>query len=206
MKKEETVRRAIGGIDDSLIEGAERIAPVKTVRKSRLRIGAVAAAAVLAAALGAVLIPGILKNDVPVPPDTPNTRRAAEKGDGGDEYKFEKAYGYSVDGGKYASFVGGKAIAKKYLGGKLDDVTVTAGWFDADGKRLTEEHARAEIYGIRGVPADVAVAIRFIDELEAEATDLFFVIMDPEADLTPVQPWVITRAPAGQLDDGEIPE
>ena len=203
--KEDMMRRAIGAIDDRLIEGAEKQQSANRARISWVRWASIAAAAVLAVSLGVAVLPGILKGNGPAV--TPDTSQAGS-GDGGlGEYRLEKSYTYRVDAGKYASYVRGKGIADRYVGGKLEDDTVTAGWVDADGKMLTEEHARAEIFGIDGVSADVAVAIRFLDELEAETTAMYFVIINPAADPGPVRPWVITPMPYEQLDgDGNIRE
>ncbi len=55
-----------------------------------------------------------------------------------------------------------------------------------------------------GATVAVDVAIKFIDELEAQSTTMFFVIMNPESDLTPVQPWVITYDDPGMMDDGGV--
>lgn len=107
---------------------------------------------------------------------------------------------------KNASYVKGRGIADKYVGSKLEDVTVTAGWTDADRKMLSEEHARAEIYEISGVSTDVAVAIRFIDQLEAQTTTMFYVIMNPTADLTPIQTYIIEDSPWEQNDGGGMSE
>ncbi|MBO4355601.1 MAG: hypothetical protein J5850_01960, partial [Clostridia bacterium] len=111
----------------------------------------------------------------------------------GDETALYEKYEYSVDTGKYSSYVQGKVISDEKVGAKLEDVTVTAGWVRSDGLVQSEkEHARAEIYEIKGVSTDVAVAIRFVDELEAQVTTMYYVIMNPEADLTPVQDYIIT--------------
>ncbi|MBR6426908.1 MAG: hypothetical protein IKS28_03680 [Clostridia bacterium] len=206
MKKEDTVRRAIGGIDDDLIEGSEKTAVKKTAGMSWVRWGTIAAAFVLVAAFSVFVLPGMLKNNGPVIPDTPTAPSGNGTGDGGSEFAFEKAYNYSVDEGRYVSYVRGTAIADKYVGDKLDDVTVTAGWVDANEKKLTEEHAKAEIYEISGVSTDVAVAIRFIDQLEAQTTTMFYVIMNPTADLTPVQTYIIEDSPWEQNDGGGMSE
>ena len=120
------------------------------------------------------------------------------------ENSFEKGYTYSVDTGKYASYIKGKVIKDEKVGEKLDTVTVTAGWADKDGNLLTEEHADAEIYEITGVSADTAVAIKFLNKLEAQLTTCYYVIMNPNADLTPVQPYVITYDNPAQNDVEEI--
>lgn len=207
--KEDIMRQAIGDIDDKLIEGSEKQQSVKRTRLSWAKWGSIAAAFVLVIAMGIMILPGMLKGNDPVAtPNTPSTGGNEGINAGGYvEGVFEKGYTYSVDEGKYASYVKGKVIADKYVGGKLEDVTVTAGWTDADGKILSEEHARAEIYEIKGVSADTAVAIKFVDELEGENTTMYFVIMNPEADLTPVQPYIITYTPFEQNDgDGNVQE
>ena len=202
--KEDMMRRAIGGIDDKLIEGAEKEPKTSRMKTVILKWGSVAAAFALTATVAAFVLPGMLKaND---PADVPDTPPLGESEGGTSEHKFEMGYTYSVDGGKYASYVGGRAIADKYVGEKLEDVTVTAGWVDSDGKKLTEEHARAEVYVITGVSTDVAVAVRFIDKLEAETTTQYYVIMDPTSDLTPVMPYVISNDPDYMNDGAEIAE
>ena len=207
--KEDIMRQAIGDIDDKLIEGSEKQQSVKRTRLSWVKWGSIAAAFVLVIATGIMILPGMLKgNDPVVTPDTPSTGGNEGINAGGYvEGVFEKGYTYSVDEGKYASYVKGKVIADNYVGEKLDDATVTAGWTDADGKMLSEEHARAEIYEIKGVSADTAVAIKFIDELEAQVTTMYYVIMNPEADLTPVQNYIITFDADANLDgDGNVQE
>ena len=211
--KEDMMRRAIGGIDDNLIKGAEKTPKENRSTVSWVRLGSIAAAFVLVIAMGIMILPGMFKTDTPVvTPDTPST---GSKGEGygdpnyqGDEIGMYEKYEYSVDAGRFSSFVQGKVISGKYVGSKLEDVTVTAGWVRPEGLPQAEkEHARAEIYEIKGVSADVAVAIRFLDKLEAELTDFYYVIMNPEADLTPVQPYVITYDSFEQYDgDGNVQE
>ncbi len=198
------MRFAIGEIDDKLVEGAREVKIKKTAKYSWLKWSSVVAVLALVIALGVFALPGMLKDNDPVTSVTPdNTGVSGNEGGNSTENKFEKGYTYSVDEGKYSTYVQGKVIADKYVGGKLEDVTVTAGWMDADRKMLTEEHAKAGIYEITGVSKDVAVAIKFIDELEAETTTQFYVIMNPTADLTPVQPYVIAESPWEQSDGNE---
>ena len=192
--KEDVLIQAIGSIDDSLIEGAEKAAAKNAVKISWVKWGSVAAALALAAAIGAMILPGMFRADTPI------TLPIGENGEGignpnytGEEIGMYEKYEYSVDAGKYSSYVQGKVISDSRVGGKLEDVTVTAGWVRAEGLPQAEkEHARAEIYEIEGVSADVAVAIRFIDELEAELTTCYYVIMNPDADLAPVRNYIIT--------------
>ena len=200
------MRQAIGGIDDKLIEGSEKQQSVKRAPVSYVKWGALAAALFLVVAIGAMILPGMIKGNDPVAtPDTPsnNVDGFGDPDYTGQEIGLYEKYRYSVDTGKYSSYVQGKAISGKKIGDKLEDVTVTAGWVRAEGlPQAEEEHARAEIYEIEGISPDVAVAIRFIDELEGQNTTLYFVIMNPAADLTPVRIYVITYSPEGELDGG----
>ena len=202
--KEEIMRRAIGEIDDTLIEGAEK--EEKKMKKNTVWIKwtAIAAALTVFTVTAALTLPLMFKNVTPVESTDTPTVNGIEGGDNTREAVFEKGYTYSVDEGKYSSYVKGKVINEKYVGGKLEDVTVTAGWMDADKKMLTEEHANAEIYEITGVPTDTAVAIKFLDKLEAQVTTMYYVIMNPDADLTPVQSYVITYDDPAQNEGAEI--
>ena len=211
--KEEIMRAAIGEIDNKLIEGAETAGIKNRTNRPRLKWVAVAAALVILIVTAAFTLPLLFKTDEPAAtPDTPPVDKNNGEGVGdpnytGDEIVMYEKYVYAVDSGKFSAYVQGKAINKKYVGEKIDDVTVTAGWVRPEGLPQAEkEHARAEIYEIKGVSTDTAVAIKFLDKLEAQTTDFYYVIMDPNADLTPVQPYVITYTPDALNDGGEIPE
>ena len=203
--KEDIMRRAIGDIDEKLIEGAEKEPGTGGAKVSWLKWGSVAAAAVLIAVTGVTVLPGMLKGNGPA--DTSVTTQAGgnEGGEavvpGGETAPYSR-YKYAVDDGKYSGYVQGKAIADKYVGGKLEDVTVTAGWVYTNGGefRRADEHARAEIDESKGVSPDTAVAIKFLDKLEAQTTDMYYVIMDPAADLTPVSVYVINEEAFSQQD------
>lgn len=203
--KEDIMRAAIGNIDEKLIEGAEKEPGTGGAKVSWLKWGSVAAAAVLIAVTGVTVLPGMLKGNGPT--DTPVTAQTGNNEGGeavlpGNEMAPYSRYKYSVDEGKYSAYVQGKVIAAKYVGEKLENVTVTAGWVYTNGGEFwrADEHARAEIYEIKGVSTDTAVAIKFLDKLEAQITDTYYVIMDPEADLTPVSVYVIADEAFSQLD------
>ncbi|MBR5721356.1 MAG: hypothetical protein IKX78_02600 [Clostridia bacterium] len=203
--KEEIMRRDIGEIDDTLIEGAEKEEKKMNKKSSWVKWVAVAAALVALTVTAVFTLPMMFKTTEPV--TTPGTPSVSGETDGNvteKENSFEKGYTYSVDTGKYASYIEGKVIKDEKVGEKLDTVTVTAGWADKDGNLLTEEHADAEIYEITGVSADTAVAIKFLNKLEAQLTTCYYVIMNPNADLTPVQPYVITYDNPAQNDVEEI--
>ena len=101
-----------------------------------------------------------------------------------------KQYVYSVDEAPFSAYESGKVIAEEKVGEKLREVTVTAGWRRA-GEQLSEETLKAEVYALREVSEDVAAALKFIDKGEALTTDHYYVILNPAADLTAVQAYVI---------------
>lgn len=108
---------------------------------------------------------------------------------------YKKSYFYKVDDDNFSSYIGGKVINKDKLGEKISDVTVTAGWETWVGEKLTEtvstENLRAEVYSINGVSNDVAVALKFIDKGEAVTTTHYYVILNPDADLSVVKDYII---------------
>ena len=193
--KSDKIRQAIGGIDDDLIEAAESRNTSKKGSRSWVKWASAAAVFVLILTLAGVS--GLFRKEPPVSPGSSEAVPTES------EAVLEEKYIYSVDAGQYASYIGGKVIAENLLGKKLEDVNVTAGWFNAQGTRLTEEHTKAEIYEISGVSTDVAVAIRFLEKLEAATTDHYYVILNPQADLTSVQAYVI---PVETQGEGPVPE
>ena len=172
--KSKMFQEMIGNIDDDLIVAADR--KVVPMKKKTLKWISGIVAACLVAVCAIVVIPTINK---PV----------EQTG----EYKLESFYKYAVDEGEYKDYEPGKVIADEKIGGKLADVTVTAGWVDyLDGEKWdATEHAKAEIYEISGIFRETAVAIKFIDKLEAESTECYYVIINPAADKTPVKDYVI---------------
>ena len=109
-----------------------------------------------------------------------------------------RRYFYEVDEGPFSTYDRGKVISDNKVGEKISDVTVTAGWEKWVGRELTEtistENLRAEVYTIDGISNDIAVALKFIDKGEAVTTTHYYVIMNPEADLTAVEDYKIPRA------------
>lgn len=102
-----------------------------------------------------------------------------------------KYYDYRIEAGIFSSYVNGKVIAEDKLDGELGDVTVMAGWKATDGSWLSEEHLRAELHSITGVATDVAVAIKFLDKGDGVTDTHYYVIMNPEADLSVVEEYII---------------
>lgn len=100
----------------------------------------------------------------------------------GTKPQYEREYSCRIDEGDYSAYVGGKVIDKEKLGNKVQDVSVTVGWENADGEWISTEKLRAEIYLIDGVSSDVAVALKFLDRSEAVTTTHYYVMLNPNAD------------------------
>ena len=125
------------------------------------------------------------------------------------EYTYEKGYFYCVDEGVFSAYIGGKVIDDDQIGEKRSDVSVTAGWKNNADEWLTSEKLRGEIYSITGISENVAVALRFLDNGEAITTTHYYVILNPDADLTPVAEYIIHPTAHDKPDAelaGEIPE
>lgn len=108
------------------------------------------------------------------------------------EAALSEAYFYNVSEGVFSTYIlCGKVISEDKIGSKIDDVSVSAGWKNNANEWLTTETLRAEVYLINDISKDVAVALKFIDKGDALTTTHYYVIMNPEADLTPVKDCLI---------------
>lgn len=208
--KSEMFQRAISNIDDELIEAAD-VKKGKMINRNVFKWASVSAAACLVIVCAFAVAPMLKGNTPPLSeindPVIPSDNEGGTEG----EDVLESIYRYAVDAGKFAAYEMGRGINSAKIGQKISDVTVTAGWYYfLDDKWDAKEHARAEIYTINGISEDTAVAIRFLDELEAEITDFYYVIINPAADKSPVQNYVIViDDPANQdggIENEAVPE
>ena len=119
----------------------------------------------------------------------------------GNESAFSETYVYNVSDGKFSTYVSGKVISEDKIDYKIADVSVTAGWKNSFDEQLTTETLRAEVYLIKGISKDVAVALKFIDKGDALTTTHYYVIMNPDADLTSVKEYLI--APLEPNNNGD---
>ena len=184
---------AVGHIDDDLVSGATRAKAVK--KNAWLKWGSIAACFAVMLMAAVVAVPMMFGGDDPVPPID-------------NEYQYESGYFYQINEGAYSTYVGGKVIAEDKIRNKIADVNLTAGWKDDKGEWKSETEAlRGEVYTINGVSNDVAVALKFIDKGEAVTTTHYYVIMNPAADLTPVQDYIIAPiTPNNPGDEGAVNE
>ncbi len=103
-----------------------------------------------------------------------------------------ESYVYEIAEGQFSAYIGGKVIAEDKIGSKVADVSLTAGWKNTpNGEWISQEKLRGEVYSIEGIENDIAVALKFIDKGEAVTTTHYYVIMNPTADLSSVEEYVI---------------
>ena len=107
------------------------------------------------------------------------------------ENALEKYYAYGINEGKFSTYIGGKVIAEEKVGNKISNVAVTAGWKNSADEWISTENLNAEVYALDGISDDIAVALKFVDKGEAITTTHYYVIMNPNADLTVVKDYVI---------------
>ena len=120
---------------------------------------------------------------------TPNNDKTTQPSH---EAALSEAYFYNVSDGIFSNYIiCGKVISEDKIDSKIDDVSVSAGWKNNANEWLTTETLRAEVYLISDISKDVAVALKFIDKGDALTTTHYYVIMNPEADLTPVKDYLI---------------
>ena len=126
----------------------------------------------------------------------------------GHEAVLSEAYFYNVSEGVFSTYIlCGKVISEDKIGNKIDDVSVSAGWKNNANEWLTTETLRAEVYLINDISKDVAVALKFIDKGDALTTTHYYVIMNPDADLTSVKEYLIRPLEPNNTGDevaGEI--
>lgn len=179
--KNKDLFKAMNGIDPQLIEEADQV-KTRKIKAPWTKWAAVAACFCLCALIGfGVWQGGVIGNENPET-TVPGTV----------EVTYTDKYIYKVDEGPFSSYVGGKVIAEDKIGAKISDVTLTAGWKDlTKNEWLTEEKLRGEVYTIHGIANDVAVALKFIDKGDAVTTTHYYVIMNPDADLSAVEEYII---------------
>lgn len=138
---------------------------------------------------------------------TPNNDKTTQPSH---EAALSEAYFYNVSDGIFSNYIiCGKVISEDKIDSKIDDVSVSAGWKNNANEWLTTETLRAEVYLISDISKDVAVALKFIDKGDALTTTHYYVIMNPEADLTSVKEYLIAPIKPNNIGDeavGEIVE
>jgi len=149
--------QALGNIGEGYINEAADFAAKKKKISPWLKWSSVAACFAIMLVAALIITPSIL----------------------GDEYEGSKYYDYGINDGIFSSYIGANVISNEKIGNKLENVKVTAGWKNEEGEWLDNKVLNAELYEIKGVNSNEAVALKFIDGDEAVSTDDYYVIMHP---------------------------
>lgn len=174
---------AMGYVEEDLIRDA---AEGKSKRSILRPLGAVAASFAALLLSLAALLPLLPK---PAEPPIP-----------GGEGVFESKYSYAVTEGEFSAYVGGRVIAEDAVGEKLADVALLGGWTDRDGNWTSTEALAGEIYLIRDVPRETAVALRFKTAGETVTAEHYYTLLNPAADLSGMEDYLI---PPPDFKEGE---
>lgn len=179
------IANAMGYIDDDLITTVERKKQVK--HNPWLKCGSFIASFAVLLIVAAVIVPMLSDNgNITSSTDNGNVTTSVDN-----EYAYEKGYFYNVTDGVFSTYVGGKVISEDKIGNKIADVSITAGWKNSKNEWLSTETLRGEVYSINSISSKTAVALKFIDKGEAVTTTHYYVIMNPNADLTAVKDYII---------------
>lgn len=193
MKKNDFLE-AMGNIDASLIERADR----KVTMKSRSRITKIAAIAASFAVLiiGFVaVLPMLIGGDIPmvwenVFDSLSPVFGAGEIEDTG-EMNRSKYPIFDILDEKYASYLIRNAypIGKtdEFIGEKIDEIEVMNAWNYFD-QYPQEEHdpvkIKAEVYLVKGVALEAGVAIKFIEQGSFNSTELYYAAVNTDYEFT----------------------
>ncbi len=210
---------AMNDIDASLIERADR----KTVKKRPVwKIAAIAAAIALIAAGMLVLFP-MMRRDGNEPDDTdenivgdaivwsnvfelfnPNTGSGVIE-----EAKelVEKSFA-EIETKKYAKYDLGNAFPleknDEFFGERLDEIKVRTGWYvyynDTERDVVT---VKAEVYEIKGVSTDAAVAVKYLEKGTAKTTEHFYAALNTEYEFTTLADFLSDFNAAVHMDIGK---
>ena len=196
--KSDALRKAIGDVDEVLVERAERSPEKKNRKGTWLKIALPLAAAASLAGVIFLVIPkekgNLGSSQLVGPPQLI-------------EGVTESKYVWKVDSGTYAAYQPGKVIGEDRIGEALTDVTVTAGWvIYPSNEAVTKESLRGTVYAIRGVSPETGAAVRFHDKGEALTTDHYYVLLNPEADPKILEEYRIEEAAGAPENEGAVEE
>ena len=117
------------------------------------------------------------------------------------EFQLESYYDFEINSDIFTDYISGKVIDVEKVGTKFKSVTVTGGWKNATGLWISTEALNAEVYEINGVEREIAVALRFIDQPEGATNTHYYVMINPNMDLSDVEEYV--RDPIGPNNPGD---
>jgi hypothetical protein len=205
---------AMGNIDASLIERAD-----KTAAKPRtfIKIAAIAAAFALLVTGLAVVLP-MLTRDEPggnIVGDAivwdnvfdlfnPNTGSGVKE----EASVIESSSFAEIETKKYAKYDLGNAFpldkSGEFIGEKLDEIKVRTGWYvyynDTETDVVT---VKAEVYEIKGVSTDAAVAVKYLEKGTAKTTEHYYAALNTEYKFSTLQSFFSDFNAALHMDIGK---
>lgn len=188
----------MGNIDRSLIERADRKVTVKSHRPI-MKIAAIAASfAVLIAGLAATL-PMLIGDDTPpITQDAivwENVFDNIVLGKGGGLKILEESGALvesafsEIESEKYEKYKLGNCFplesGHEFIGKKLDEITVRTGWYlHFEEKETDVVTVKAEVYEIKGVSTDAAIAIKYLENGASNSTEHYYAAVNTEYGFT----------------------
>jgi len=87
---------------------------------------------------------------------------------------------YKIQSGRFAEYKSGIVIDEEYIDRKIDKVTVRSAWFRHwDKSEHDIKEVKAEVYTIKGLRSDIAVAIKYLDKPTAGTTTHYYTFKNP---------------------------
>ena len=207
---------AMGNIDASLIERADK---VTVKRRPILKIAAIAAAFALLVTGLAVVLPMLTRDDPGgnIVGDAivwdnvfdlfnPNTGSGVNEG-GMAAVLVESSFS-EIETKKYAKYDLGNAFpldkSGEFIGEKLDELKVRTGWYvyynDTETDVVT---VKAEVYELRGVSTDAAVAVKYLEKGTSTTTEHFYAALNTEYEFTTLAAFLSDFNAAVHMDISE---
>lgn len=207
----------MGDIDPALIDRADKTA---TKRPAFVRLAAVAAAL-------ALLVVGIFFI-IPAMQDSNGGESTGENivgdalvwsnvfglfdpnmGSGVKEeaIAFERSSFSEIETKKYANYDLGYAFPldknDEFFGGKLDEIKVRTGWRWYDDTETDVVTVKAEVYELRGVSTDAAVAVKYLEKGTSTTTEHFYAALNTEYEFTTLAAFLSDFNAAVHMDIGK---
>ena len=204
----------MGDIDPALIDRADKTA---TKRHAFVRLAAVAAAFALLVTGLAVVLP-MLTRDEPggnIVGDAlvwsnvfglfdPNMGSGVKE----EAIAFERSSFSEIETKKYAKYDLGYAFPldknDEFFGGKLDEIKIRTGWYvyynDTETDVVT---VKAEVYEIKGVSTDAAVAVKYLEKGTSTTTEHYYAALNTEYEFTTLADFLSDFNAALHMDIGK---
>lgn len=203
----------MGDIDPALIDRADKTA---TKRHTFVRLAAVAAAFALLVTGLAVVLP-MLTRDEPggnIVGDAlvwsnvfglfdPNMGSGVKE----EAIAFERSSFSEIETKKYANYDLGYAFPldknDEFFGGKLDEIKVRTGWRWYDDTETDVVTVKAEVYELRGVSTDAAVAVKYLEKGTSTTTEHYYAALNTEYEFTTLAAFLSDFNAAVHMDISE---